>query len=313
MPDPASLEASAVRYLPFNGGHFRLAMGLMPLPAAQWFEIDTRLTTDLAAKRELLARRHGEVFAALPAAEAPAIELLRLMGEHLPRHHPDVFRREGERLHHAATGETWNLERLTLHPLDVAGRLVQEDLCLLQSAGGPYHLVAASLCAPARWRLAEKIGRPITAVHEPVPGYAAALAQPVDRFFAALKPGRIVWRLNWSMFDDPSPFQPVAHARAEAITAENAGERLWLRVERQTLRRLAETGDVVFTIRTHITPLGEAIASAVSAAELASLIREMPEDMRRYKVIAPIAPALLAWLDARAADLRPAANASSPP
>jgi dimethylamine monooxygenase subunit A len=260
----------------------------------------------------LLETRHAEAFAAEAAAEAPAAELLRLLGAHLPRHHPEIFHWQGACLHNAVTGETWDLEHLPLHPLDLAGRLVQEDFCLLQSSGETYRLVAASLCAPARWRLGEKIGQPLAAVHEPVPGYSAALAQPVDRFFSALKAGRLVWRVNWSIFDDPAPFQPVALPPAGVITEQNAGERLWLRVERQTLRRLAETGAVVFTIRTHITPLGTAIASSASAAELASLIREMPEDTRRYKVIAPIAPALLAWLGARAGPA-PEVGVASPP
>jgi hypothetical protein len=60
------------------------------------------------------------------------------------------------------------------------------------------------------------------------------------------------------------------------------------------------SGAVVFTIGTHITALGAAIRSPTSATELASLIRGMPEATRRYKHIAPVAPALLAWLDARA-------------
>ncbi len=57
---------------------------------------------------------------------------------------------------------------------------------------------------------------------------------------------------------------------------------------------------MVFTIRTHITRLEAAIRSRTSAVELAAALRDMPEDTRRYKQIAPIAPALLAWLDARA-------------
>jgi hypothetical protein len=295
------LEDDTARYLPFTGGRFRLAMGLMPLPLAQWIALDTHFAADLAAKRALLEERHAEVFAALAGTDAAAAELLQLLGRHLPSHHADSFRRDGDRLHNAATGEVWDLARPPLHPLNVAGRLVQEDLCLLQSADGPFRLTAASLCSPARWRLAEKIGRPLSAVHEPVPGYAEALAGPVDRFFAALKPGRVVWRLNWGILDDPAPFQPVAPPPTATITDENAGERLWLRVERQTLRRLPETGAVVFTIRTYITPLGRAIRAPAAAAELGSLIREMPEDMRRYKHIAAIAPALLAWLDARVA------------
>jgi hypothetical protein len=57
---------------------------------------------------------------------------------------------------------------------------------------------------------------------------------------------------------------------------------------------------VVFTIRTHITRLDAAIGSR-AAAELAAALRDMPEDSRRYKHIAPIAAPLLDWLDARGA------------
>ena len=41
----------------------------------------------------------------------------------------------------------------------------------------------------------------------------------------------------------------------DAVTAENAGQRLHLRVERQTLSRLPRTGAVLFTIRTHMKRL----------------------------------------------------------
>jgi hypothetical protein len=294
-------EASAAPYLPFDGGRFRLMMGLMALPLAAWFEVDAHLGADLAAKRALLEARHGEVFAALPEAHAAAAELLALMAEHLPRHHPDMFGRDGDHLRNSATGERWNLHDPALHPLDLAGQLVQEDFCLLAAEGdAPYRLVGASLCSPARWRLADKIGRPLASVHAPVPGYAASLERPVDRFFARLAAERPVWRLNWGIADDPAPFQPEARPMARIAAAE-AGARLHLRVERQTLRRLPETGAVVFTIRTHVTRLDRAIRNRASAAELAAAVRAMPEATAQYKQIAPIAPALLAWLDARAA------------
>lgn len=295
-----SVSEGSAPYLPFDGGRFRLMMGLMPLPIAEWIELDRNLAVDLAAKRALLETRHDEVFAAMPDAATPAAELLALLVEHLLRYHAAVFSREGDRLSNAATGERWNVARPALHPLDLAGRLVQEDICLLQPLGESYRLVGASLCSPARWRLSEKIGRPLGAIHEPVPGYAKKLMRPVDRFFAALTSEKPVWRLNWGILDDPSPFQPVARRAPAQVTVDNAGECLWLRVERQTLRRLPATGAVAFTIRTHITRLGTAIRSGEVAAELAAVIRDMPEDTRRYKHIAPVAPALLHWLDARA-------------
>lgn len=283
-------------YRPFADGAFRLAMGLMPMAECDWFELDGDLAAILARKRLLLTQRHGEVFAAHPEAEAPAAELLALMAAHLPQHHPALFRREGVRLFNRASGETWDLAAPALHPLDLAGRLVAEDLCILQAQDDAYILVGASLCSPARWRLAEKMGKPLTAIHAPVPGYAESLGAPVERFFAALKPGRLVGRFNWGLADDPEPFQPVARSPAAGITPGNAGERLWLRVERQVLRRLERSGAVVFSIRTHITRLDRAIASSGEAEALAAAIRSMPQAMQAYKQIAPVAAALLGWL-----------------
>jgi len=283
-------------YRPFADGPYRLAMGLMPLAESDWLECDGDLVAALAMKRLLLAERHGEVFAVDAEAEAPAAELLALMAAHLPQHHPMLFHREGNRLGNRATGETWDLAARALHPLDLAGRLVAEDLCILQAQGERHILTGASLCSPARWRLAEKMGKPLIAVHAPVPGYAEGLGPSVDRFFAALKPGRLVGRLNWGLADDPTPFQPVACSPAAGITPINAGERLWLRVERQTLRRLAQTGAVIFTIRTHITRLDRAVASPAEAQALSEAVCSMPPAMQAYKQIAPVAEALLGWL-----------------
>jgi hypothetical protein len=286
-------------YLPFADGRFRLALGLMPLKPAEWIEIDAGLARDLAEKRALAETRHGEVFATRADAAEPSAELLALLADHLPRHHAGTFRIAGGTLHNFATGEDWDVAHPPLHPLDLAGRLVQEDFCLLVSVGGCYVLAGASLAAPARWRLADKLGKPLVDIHAPVPGYDDTLGTPVDRLFATMKPDRIVWRLNWSIVDDPARFQPVSIPVGRPVTAENAGAALWLRVERQTLRKLPLTGAVVFTIRTHITRLDRAIETAPHAAALAASLRSMPEPMQDYKNIAPVAQALLAWLDAR--------------
>src|SRR5260221_12003681 len=154
-------DGDGAPYLPFEGGRFRLAMGLMPLPSAEWIEIDDRFAADLAAKYALLQARHADVFAALPESHGASVELLALLARHLPQHHPGVFRRAGDHLVNRATAETWNIAQPTLHPLDLAARLVQEDLCLFLSDGGPYRLVAAPLCSPPRWPLAGKFALPL--------------------------------------------------------------------------------------------------------------------------------------------------------
>ena len=287
---------------PFPEPPYRMRMGLRPLEPADWILIDQAFAAELAEKEQLLASRHGEVFAALPEAEAGSREVLERLLVWLPRHYPSRYRREADAL------LRWPAERIAvdppaLHPLDLAGRLVQEDLCLMQRQGDAYVLVGASLCFPSRWRLQEKLGRPLAAIHTPVPGFAENIGQPVERFFDRLAPDQGVWRANWSIVDDPALFQPAGHFRAgpnHAVTASNAGTTLWLRVERQTLTRLPTSGDVLFTIRTLREPLAGTAAQPARAARLAALVRSMPEALKRYKSILPFEAALLGFLDAAA-------------
>jgi hypothetical protein len=226
-------------------------MGLLALPEAEWFEVDERFAEQLAEKRRLLAERHDLVFRGWPGSEPAQQELRDAMFEHLPRAHPGHYRRSGADLVLPALGETARRDDGSLAPLDLAARLVQEDLCLMQAdAAGDWRLTAASVCFPTRWRLAEKIGRRLDAIHDPVPGLNDRLATPMARFFDRLRPGRGVWRLNWSVIDSPDLHQPGGHfrtGRVQDLTAENIGARTWLRVERQTLRRLPLS--IVFTIR----------------------------------------------------------------
>jgi hypothetical protein len=301
-----------MRYRPFLDGPWRLAMGLKALDLREWIEIDEHFEGQLAERRRLLDQRQGEVLGALPESAAGQAEVLELLLDHLPQRFPEHYRRTNGELINLVTGERFELAAWRAAPLELAGRLVQEDLCLLQHGGPAYRLVAGVLCFPSHWRLADKLGRPLEVIHEPVPGFADGLAVTVDRFFANLQVVRPVWRVNWSLVDTPQLFLPPEHRAArKAIAAERAGEQLWLRVERQTLRRLPRSGDVLFGIRTHLAPLADVIDGPGAAQALAARVREMPPGMAAYKGIAAIRDALLSWLDDRAGrpDQGPSAGA----
>ena len=276
--------------------------GLQTLELQDWIEPDEHFASELAEKERLLRERHAEVFSVLPEALDGSTEVLELLVTHLPTRFPTLYRREEDFLYNLVTQQVWDLARHELHPLDLAGRLIQEDLCLMQHdpASNTYRFVGASLCFPTRWRLADKMGKLLTAIHEPVPGYEEQLAATVDRFFERLRVEKPVWRINWGLIDDPTLFQPTGHGRKGLnpdITSENAGEKLWVRMERQTLRRLPRTQDVLFTIRVHIRPLQQLLSHPERAATLASAIRGMPEPLRLYKSLPPFLEAVLAWLD----------------
>ncbi len=182
----------------------RLSMALVPLDPKDWIEPDEHLVAELAEKERLLAERHREVFMVLPEAAPGSEEVLELLADYLPAQFPELYERQGDWLYHRASGRRWALAGSTLHPLDLAGRLVQEDLCLMQveANSGYYRLVGASVCFPTRWRLADKIGDAVGPIPAPVPGYEVQLRSTMDRFFARLKTERPVWRMNWSIVDD---------------------------------------------------------------------------------------------------------------
>ncbi|WP_237214929.1 heme-dependent oxidative N-demethylase family protein [Falsiroseomonas oryziterrae] len=292
--------AAEALHLPVEEGPWRMAMALTACTLAEWIEIDDRYPAELAERRHLLDTRHAEVFAALPGSEEARAETLAILAAHLAQHHPGWFRRDGDTLHNGLTGETWDLAAPLHDPLEVAGRLVQEDLCLIRpEADGPI-LEAAVLCAPSRWRLSEKIGRPMLAVHGPVPFYADRLGAAVDRFMRHLHSGRVALRMNWSVVDDPALFQPTGRGRTApdaGITPENAGAKVFFRTERQTFRLLPDSGRVVFGIRVHSYPMSRLAAQPGAAARLAAAIRALPPEMAAYKSLSVFRDALLDYLD----------------
>jgi hypothetical protein len=216
-----------------------LKMGLRRVVEADWLQRDFDRTERVAA-----FGRHPDAVHVLPEAEPAVRELATLLGVD-----------GGLR---ACAAACW------------------EDLCLLLPGpdGAPV-FVAGAVAFPTDWRLAEKIGLPLTAVHAPIHGYADKLAHGVDHFMTSLLPGQIFGRANWfvvptdawAYLPEDDPAERFAH-----VTPANAGRMLFVRCERQTLRRLPGTGAVLFTIGVHLARLdglpdevAHGIARAVSA------------------------------------------------
>ena len=171
------------------------------------------------------------------------------------------------------------------------GRAVVDDLCLLD--GDTLVLVAGAVAHPNRWRLADKLGLPLLGVHGPVPCYPGRLADQAERVLRSLRPSRAVERRSWALLDDPTLHQPVASEPPTRFEAD----RLWLRVERQVLRRLPATGAVVFAIRTRQWRVDGLAGHPEQAAGLAASLRSTPPDLAGYKGVVGVRDALLAWLD----------------
>lgn len=288
-----------VQYLPIEGKPWRLTMGLRPLDPSAWLEVDARRGAELADKHRLLRTVPDRVVGVLPGSQPAGAELLAAVVDHLDRHHPGLVAPGADgTLVDTSTGEI--TDPAALHPVDAAGRLVQEDLCLMERRGGAWVLTAASLCFPSRWSLASKLGSDISTIHGPVAGYGESLAGPTERFFDRLRTDRGVWRLNWTLIDRPDLHQPAADHRRHTDGDLDPGRDLWFRVERQTLRRLTDRSAVVFTIRTYVTALDELVTARPEAADaLLRTLPTVPADAVAYKGWEGIIGPLIEWLSAR--------------
>lgn len=298
------------RYMPypFADGDYSLALGLAPMREETWLDFDEHYVPEMREKARRLRDEYDSVFLALPGSESGQAEILQLLLQHLIAFYPERFRVVGRpagfdgsgRIENLTNGERWDIADFAGAPLDLAARLVQEDLCLMSPrAGDIYVLSAGSVCFPLRWELRDKIGLPLAAIHQPVPGYDEKLATPADLYMARLKPHRPSWRCNWNVVDSPELYlkqNPHPQEFDGSITPENAGAKLWIRSERQTLRKLPKSGDVLFTIRTYVRPLSVLESFPAVAKGLLRALERIPPQMREYKNQLAIREPLLSYL-----------------
>jgi len=173
-----------------------------------------------------------------------------------------------------------------LPPLYAAARRIADDLCLMQKGDGQWRLSALSLSAGSFFTARDAIGKSLRELHVPVTRFRERFLARVERIFEGLRPGLVLERRNWTVLNsealhtpDPAPIR----ARLGEIDPAEAGRRLQLRVERQTLRRLPESGAALFTIRVWLAPLERLAEDPARRSAFARAWREAPAEFRAYK------------------------------
>ncbi|HIP24453.1 MAG TPA: DUF3445 domain-containing protein [Rhodobacteraceae bacterium] len=212
--------------------------GIQPVKSGEWLLRDDAFAAQMAYRDTLISTRLTDVFRATPDSLPAQHELLELVLSELDSGYEkgrDVVRPDGICV------------LLTGPPLLAAARLVQEDLLIMDMAGEP-RLTAAALCFPASWSLDEKFGAGLMAIHGYVDEYTDEMAARVRRMFDAIRPEQPLWRANFLRYAKADLHQPLRNG--EDKPAPKSGG--FVRVERQTLRKLPRTGAVVFGIHTYV-------------------------------------------------------------
>ena len=137
---------------PWMADHTLRLPGTGPIAPADWLQRDEVFAAQMAYRDRLIAERPEAVHAMTDACRPAAEELLDLVLTHLDG--VPGYRRE-DRTAIRPDGVAVPLDG---PPLIAAGRLVQEDLCVLeQPEGAAEHvLTGAILCFPSNWTLARR-------------------------------------------------------------------------------------------------------------------------------------------------------------
>ena len=301
-------------HTPYDGSSKLFTVGLKPLEIDRWIEVDEFLLPHLAEKQRLYAGIPEKVFVEEDGTRDAQREVLDLLGQHLTAKHPLTHRGAGSDVEVASLESTiyrlpWALREA---PLAKASLLVQEDLILMRRDERGWRLAAGSLCFPSSWSLQEKFGKPLQEIHAPVPGFGPGTrpAELINRMFDGLQ-GQAVERYNWSIQSGDALYHPLSNVeridratnRPTRFPDGDINAHAFIRVERQTLRKLPLSRDILFTIRIHLDPIAVLARHpdrATLAASFAAQLNALDQGQLDYKGMTADRDRLVALLNAMA-------------
>lgn len=329
------LDAPQAEYHPWATGTFDARPGLLRLGQpdrlghveSNLFMLDGRLEKALSNKRALHhARAMHRHYVTAALSDDTRRALLSLVTRRLAEEWPTVFRWDEKTSTFDNTLLGWTaridlasgavevvqrrdapLSHLSdVTPLDAVDFLalnVPEDLAVWQRSPETNEewLSLLHVSAPHYWEPREKIGRSFAAVHEPVADIDATTRAAPRLAKAAVEQGpflRFAWGPAANDLPNHHPDAPHEGDR-DASNVPDAAlfERMFLRVERQTLCGMPEVNAALFTIRPYWYRLVDVAGNPERRRQLASALRSMSEAALHYKSLVTFRDPLVRWLE----------------
>ena len=166
----------------------------------------------------------------------------------------------------------------------------EPDFVLMRGSPSGFHMVGACVCDPSWWDPADKLGKPLEAIHSPVPTLNTALGDRIRIFLERLPVGPTLVRENWGLAAVPDRNLHPALDRPR-LDATSRVSTTWIRVEHQAFRALPKSGGVAFLIWLTVHPLAEVLRDPVVAEGFRRQLVSMPPEIARYKGLEHLGPA----------------------
>lgn len=291
---------SIAKYYPYTGKKGRLHLGLSSLPVSEWIQYENDFTIRVQDKKRLIKSDRKRVLDSTKGSIIAQQELFDLLIQYLQEYRSDIFKINKDSVVSIKEDEKYWIKDYKNTPLELISYLAPDDFCVLEPCGDDYRLVAASLCTPTWWSLFEKMGKPLQGIHSPIANLEERIGRMIRYFLKNLSPGDCFQRSNWFLFstDDlcvfPNSFN--MHQDLINVTSDNLDEKLFLRSERQTFRKLPNTGAVVFGIKIYISPISIVKSEPAIAEDLIFAIKELSMQEKKRLFIDCIEDELIAYL-----------------
>lgn len=298
-------------YFPFTE-KFDLKIGTSPLPGVEsLIEVDQHYLKEVSVKRNLLKAHPDYYFQANAETSAYQWEVVEVILNSLIKTSPSSFiltknqnnwTFENNLLNEKFSFRFGEDDSLPLAPLDWIGRQIQEDLLILNK---DLILIAGQLCFPSGWDLNGKMNKNFFAIHGPLPSVSNSMIETANKFIERIPQGKTFQRNNWGFRISDQLDLSARHSAdyrkqlqeiSSEMNDENAGEKIFIRVEHQTLSRLPQSGFVLFTIHTYQNKLSDELKNSTKAKILHSFLNGVPQPLLDYKVMTPFVPTLLSYL-----------------
>lgn len=189
-------------------------------------------------------------------------------------------------------------------PLDFLAREVPDDLLLVIERDGRLYFDAGAVTFAAAWSVSFDVGMDMYAIHSPVPRLTrAGITARAEQFLRRLPADRVYRRLNWNLSASDSHKLDVSLEELPewgrdipAMTAAGEFGRVRFRIELEHFVRLPMTGAVTFNIRTFMASMEEIRRVPAWAAQLATVIENLDEDIAGYKGFLDYRDGVVAYL-----------------
>ncbi|KAI4860117.1 hypothetical protein F4820DRAFT_437824 [Hypoxylon rubiginosum] len=274
-------------YRPFRWAYHQ-TMSLTKLETDWWIELESTYKTRIAQRKALYAEHGTSVLHWLPGSELACKELMEMVLQFVCARYPQYFSLSADksRLENRILGVVTVIKEK--HPLLVLLDHIPEDfgIMLRDPESGYYHLRAGVVCSALGWNVGTKIGMKLHEIHEPIPDYREKMQFSMDRFFSKMPASRPIQRGSWGLEVDQPLYMPPGDPHGAYRDVQDTSltpERIHLRVDWQTLRRLPLSAAVVFNFKALFTPLAELRDEPYVPSLVKKVLTDGKDSLMKYK------------------------------